>query len=328
MRGLRGSQWLNCLSLLPALVHFPFSASKPAVFPVLFVFASAHAQVLSTPFYCLLTHGNTRPPHRCRRLPENKKTKVRSDDDSPHSFCVGKPASGRIWLPLYLRSRKYKTLHAMARTSHHRNLESSTSSLLAVSTTPISYQFRHDQLLRHPRRRQLLLSSESHPSPTKRRSRLRHLWLRRAAHGQTIPALWRLCTSHLSIISFHDLNANFRVPDVIQMTTNYCVSHPLFIISEPTTDRSTLTVPRVPEKALAIAQGHLPTHHVPSGLDQATTHERRIPGREHRQASPPLHLPTHHSSRLGWLPSPPAQTRALQCPAVGPPHRAHPPSVK
>ena len=82
-------------------------------------------------------------------------------------------------------------------------------------------------LLRHPRRRQLLHPSDSGPQ-TKGCPRMRHLWVRRTAHNQTFPSLWWLCTSpfffaFLSLLWI--LNANSMSPsDVMQMTTNYCVS--------------------------------------------------------------------------------------------------------
>ena len=68
--------------------------------------------------------------------------------------------------------------------------------------------------------------------------------------------------------------------DVIQMTTNYCVStSPCCPASADQTNIKLYSdvVPRVPEKALAIAQTDLPTHKGPGGLDKAAANERRLP---------------------------------------------------
>ena len=48
------------------------------------------------------------------------------------------------------------------------------------------------------------------------------------------------CVRHL--FPFHDLNANFHVPDVMQMTTNYCVSLPITLRNRQLI-KITLTVP-------------------------------------------------------------------------------------
>jgi hypothetical protein len=82
---------------------------------------------------------------------------------------------------------------------------------------------RYARLLRHPRCRQLLYPSESQPQ-TKGCPRMRHLWVHRTAHNQTIPSLWWLCTSLFCLFVPVIPNANSMSSDVIQMTTNYCVS--------------------------------------------------------------------------------------------------------
>jgi hypothetical protein len=103
--------------------------------------------------------------------------------------------------------------------------DESTIETFESSLSPKLYSFfirsisRH-ALLRHPRRRQLLHPSDSWPQ-TKGCPRMRHLWVRRAAHNQTIPSLWWLCTS---LFCLFILNINSMSSDVMQMTTNYCVS--------------------------------------------------------------------------------------------------------
>ena len=64
--------------------------------------------------------------------------------------------------------------------------------------------------------------------------------------------------------------------DVMQMTTNYCVSTLLALADQPNNKLS--LVPRVPEKALAIAQTDLQTHSGPGGRYKAAAHQRRLPG--------------------------------------------------
>jgi hypothetical protein len=126
----------------------------------------------------------------------------------PCSFCVAKLASGSIYLPFYLRSRIYKTpRYDLDESPILESSSSSPSSLCHYSLFRlISNILRHDHLLRHPRCRQLLLPSESR-SPAKRRPRMRHLWLHRAAHDQTIPPLWWLCTSPFALcLSRSELN--------------------------------------------------------------------------------------------------------------------------
>jgi hypothetical protein len=84
----------------------------------------------------------------------------------------------------------------------------------------------------------------------------------------------------------------------------------------------------MPEKALAIAQGDLPTHHGSGGRDEATADQRGVPRREHRKAPSPFHIAAHDSPRLGRLPGTAAQARAFQRPPIGAPNRAHPPFLR
>lgn len=73
------------------------------------------------------------------------------------------------------------------------------------------------------------------------------------------------CVRHSTAFLSCGLNTNLMSPDVMQMTTNYCVS------TSPDRSRRThnklcLIVPGMPEKALAVPQTNLPTHRGPGGL--------------------------------------------------------------
>jgi hypothetical protein len=214
-------------------VSLPFSASKPTVLPPPFCLASAHAQPLSPQCYCLRP---TCDPTYSSQLPASTRNKKKLDKKTGIAmlqmhlwqscgitplFCVRCKTGSRN--RCQFRSRSYKLLHAMAPDeSSIETFESSHSPKLKLFRYSYfrSISPRYDYLLRHPRCCQLLHPSESQPQ-TKGCPRMRHLWVHRTAHNQTIPSLWWLCTS---LICLFVPNANSMSSDVIQMTTNYCVS--------------------------------------------------------------------------------------------------------
>jgi hypothetical protein len=123
----------------------PFSASKPAVIPVLFVFASAHAHTsLSSMLLSAHTweHTSSLLVGVYPKTKKNKSAKRPMIHLEPKSFfasfilfVVGEPTgSGRqnLALPLYLRSSTYKTLRAMAQ-------DESSKPRVIVSQQPLQH---------------------------------------------------------------------------------------------------------------------------------------------------------------------------------------------
>ena len=176
---------------------------------VLFVFPRL-TRILS-PLHVIVysPHPIPRLPHSYRRLPETKK---RLDKKTLASRCSDAISANPAHIALLFcvlqdRVEPYFQLLpvSIARINYStpwppdestiETFESSQSPKLFSFPTPYSDPSRH-ALLRHPRRRQLLHPSDSGSRPqTKRRPRMRHLWVRRTAHDQTVPSLWWLRTS-------------------------------------------------------------------------------------------------------------------------------------
>lgn len=90
---------------------------------------------------------------------------------------------------------RYKTTTQWRRTSHQstatpRRVTTPTHDSSYLALCPFQ-QLRHNDHLLHTRCCQLLLPSHPQP-PTEGRSRLRHLWVHRAAHRQAIPSVRRM----------------------------------------------------------------------------------------------------------------------------------------
>ena len=103
---VRGGSRLNCLSLTQALLPFRSRHRSPLYSPS-FLSLPRLTRRSSRLHFIVCSHMGTHvlliAVGACTKT---KKTKVRSDDDSSSLnialFVLGSPASGRIWLPLYL----------------------------------------------------------------------------------------------------------------------------------------------------------------------------------------------------------------------------------
>lgn len=132
---------LNCLSLTRALLPFRSRHRSPLYSPS-FLSLPRLTRRSSRLHFIVCSHTSSSSLLAPARKQKKQKCEAMMIHLARHgSFCVGKPrASGRIWLPLYLGSRKYKTLHAMAKTSHRNETTSShpLAATLTFSVRPIS----------------------------------------------------------------------------------------------------------------------------------------------------------------------------------------------
>ena len=132
----------------------------------------------------------------------------------------------------------------MAKNESSIDCNSSTSHYYHYYSTHFAQLSHNADLLRQPRRCQLLLPSYPQPT-TEGHACLRYLWVYRATQRQAIPSVRRMrALTQPSPISLIALTTLFS--DVMQMTTNYCVSsyyYTMVALSIANPDLSSFLVP-------------------------------------------------------------------------------------